>query len=72
MYVNTRRNYETQKCAIYTILGHDIDRKKDILGLWIHDTESTHVWMQISDEIKSRGVEDIMFISMDGVSGLKE
>ena len=72
MYVNIKRNYETQKCAIYTILGYDIDGKKDILGLWIHDTESTHIWMQIFDEIKSRGVEDIMFISMDGVSGLEE
>ena len=57
---------------IYTILGYDIDGKKDILGLWIHDIESTHVWIQIFDEIKSRGVEDIMFISMDGVSGLEE
>lgn len=72
MYVNIKRNYETQKCAIYTILGYDIDGKKDILGLWINETESTHVWMQIFDEIKSRGVEDIMFISMDGVSGLEE
>lgn len=72
MYVNIKRNYETQKCAIYTILGYDIDGKKDILGLWINDTESTHTWMQIFDEIKSRGVEDIMFISMDGVSGLEE
>lgn len=72
MYVNIKRNYETQKCAIYTILGYDIDGKKDILGLWINDTESTHVWMQIFDEIKSRGVEDIMFISMDGVSGLEK
>ena len=72
MYVNIKRNYESQKCAVYTILGYDIDGKKDILGLWINDTESTHVWMQIFDEIKSRGVEDIMFISMDGVSGLEE
>lgn len=39
---------------------------------WINDAESTHTWMQIFDEIKSRGVEDIMFISMDGASGLEE
>ena len=46
--------------------------KKDILGLWLNETESKNVWMQIFDEIKKRGVEDIFFISMDGVSGLTE
>lgn len=45
---------------------------KDILGIWIGEAEGKHYWMQIFDEIKSRGVEDILFISMDGVSGLEE
>ena len=36
------------------------------------ETEGKHYWMQIFDEIKARGVEDILFISMDGVSGLEE
>lgn len=38
----------------------------------MNETESKHKWMQIFDEIKARGVEDIFFISMDGVSGLEE
>ena len=45
---------------------------KDILGLWIGEAEGKHYWMQIFDEIKARGVEDVLFISMDGVSGLEE
>lgn len=45
---------------------------KDILGIWLNETESKHNWMQIFDELKTRGVEDILFISMDGVSGLEE
>lgn len=45
---------------------------KDILGVWIGDSEGKHYWMQIFDEIKARGVEDVLFISMDGVSGLEE
>lgn len=53
------------------MLGYNIDRKKDILGLWLNETESKHSWMQIFDEIKSRGVEDIFFLSMDGISGLE-
>ena len=44
---------------------------KDILGLWISESEGKHNWMQIFDELKSRGVEDGLFISMDGVSGLE-
>ena len=69
MYVTVRKDYESKSYAVYAILGYDIDGKKDILGLWMNETESKHVWMQIFDELKSRGVEDVLFISMDGVSG---
>ena len=72
MYVTIRGDYETKNYAVYTILGYDINGMKDILGLWLNETESKHVWMQIFDELKNRGVEDILFISMDGVSGLEE
>lgn len=72
MYVTIRRDYEVKECAVYTILGYDLSGKKDILGLWLNETESKNVWMQIFDEIKKRGVEDVFFLSMDGVSGLTE
>ncbi|WP_369017105.1 IS256-like element ISBsu2 family transposase, partial [Bacillus subtilis] len=72
LYTTIRNDYETKKYAVYTILGYTIEGKKDILGLWLNETESKHKWMQIFDEIKSRGVEDIFFLSMDGVSGLEE
>lgn len=61
-----------KETAVYTILGCDLQGKKDILGLWLNETESKNVWMQIFDEIKKRGVEEIFFISMDGVSGLSD
>lgn len=72
MYTTIRNDYETKKYAVYTILGYTMEGKKEILGLWLNETESKHKWMQIFDEIKARGVEDIFFISMDGVSGLEE
>ena len=72
LYVNIRREMETKSCAVYVILGYDINGIKDILGIWIGEAEGKHYWMQIFDEIKSRGVEDVLFISMDGVSGLEE
>lgn len=72
LYVSIRKEWETKNCAVYVILGYDVNGIKDILGIWIGESEGKHYWMQIFDEIKARGVEDILFISMDGVSGLEE
>ena len=72
LYVPIRKDYETRNYAVYVILGYDVDGKKDILGLWLSEAESKHQWMQIFDELKTRGVEDVLFLSMDGVSGLEE
>ena len=72
MYVTIRKEYESKNYAVYTILGYDTNGEKDILGLWLNESESKHTWMQIFDELKARGVEDVLFISMDGVSGLEE
>ena len=72
LYVNIRKGMETKNCAVYVILGYDIDGIKDVLGIWIGESEGKHYWMQIFDELKGRGVEDVIFISMDGVYGLEE
>lgn len=73
LYVNIRKEMETKSCAVYVILGYDLNGEKDILGIWISEAaEGKHYWMQIFDEIKGRGVEDVLFICMDGVSGLEE
>lgn len=71
MYVTIRENYEAREMAVYTILGIDLAGNKEILGLWLNQTESKNQWMKIFDELKTRGVEDIFFLSMDGVSGLE-
>lgn len=72
IYVNIRHDYETINCPVYVILAYDLSGKKDILGLWIDESESAAQWLKIFDEIKSRGVEDVLFISMDGLKGLEE
>lgn len=72
LYVTARKDMESRNCAVYVILGYDVNGMKDILGIWIGESEGKHYWMQIFDEIKARGVEDVLFISMDGVSGLEE
>lgn len=72
MYVTMRSDYEAKETAVYSILGYDLHGQKEILGLWLNPSESKNYWMQVFDEIKARGVEDVFFISMDGVSGLEE
>lgn len=72
MYVTVRSDYESKEKAVYSILGYDLEGHKEILGLWMDISESKNYWMQVFDEIKQRGVEDVFFISMDGVSGLED
>ena len=72
LYVDIRREGIVKNEAVYVVLGYDLQGYKDILGIWISETESKHFWMGIFDEIKSRGVEDIFIVSMDGVSGLED
>ncbi|MBQ3335388.1 MAG: transposase [Eubacteriaceae bacterium] len=47
LYVTIRKEMETKNCAVYVILGYDLEGKKDILGLWISEAEGKHYWMQI-------------------------
>ncbi len=56
LYVNIRREMETKNCAVYVILGYDVNGIKDILGVWIGESEGKHHWMQIFDELKARVV----------------
>lgn len=72
LYVSIKSDKGTKESAVYVMLGYDVNGVKDVLGLWINETEGKHTWMQIFDEIKLRGVEDILFICMDGVSGLED
>ena len=72
IYVNIKTDYESKNRAIYVIMAYDLSGKKDILGLWVGGNESASQWLQIFDELKVRGIEDVAFISMDGLKGLEE
>ena len=70
--VTVRNGYEAKEYAVYTILGVNLQGQKSILGIWLSENESKSQWMKIFDELKNRGVEDVFFILMDGVSGLEQ
>ena len=72
LYVPVRRGRGARSMAVYAIVAYDLAGRKDVLGLWMQETEGAHHWMGVFDELRQRGVEDVLFVSMDGVSGLAD
>ena len=58
--------------AIYTILGLDIDGKKELLGLYLSDNEGAHHWLSVLTDLHNRGVKDIVIACVDGLKGFPE
>jgi transposase-like protein len=58
--------------AAYTCLAIDVDGRKDLLGIWIGESEAAHFWLGIFDELKARGVNDILISCVDGLIGFPE
>jgi transposase-like protein len=58
--------------AVYSLIGINQDGIKDCLGFWISDKEGAHFWLSIFDELRTRGVKKLGFVSIDGLSGLEE
>lgn len=70
-YVPIKDDITTSKKAIYIIIGVDVYGYKDILGMWIDNTESATFWTNVFEDIKERGVKDILYMSSDGIAGFK-
>ena len=58
--------------AAYLAVGIDADGFKDVLGIWIDATEGATFWMQICNELKTRGIDDVIFVCCDGLTGLPD
>ena len=58
--------------AVYIALGVMPDGTKDILGLWIEQTEGAKFWLRVMNELKGRGISDILIAVVDGLKGFPE
>lgn len=58
--------------AFYSILGVNKDGRKDILGMYLSDAEGAHFWLGVLNDLRNRGVEDILIASIDGLKGFPE
>ena len=71
-YFNVKQDGIVVKKAVYIALGVTVTGEKEILGFYIGDSESAKYWTSILNEIKNRGVKDILILCSDGLKGLKE
>ena len=60
-----------KKC-VYTVLGVTIAGKQEVLGLWIEETEGARFWLKVFNDLKARGVLEILILCGDGLTGLPD
>jgi len=59
-----------KKC-VYTVLGVSLSGKQEVLGLWIEETEGARFWLKVLNDLKARGVLDVLILCGDGLTGLR-
>jgi putative transposase len=70
--VKVRDEGTVRNKAVYVALGVRHDGTKDVLGLWIEQTEGAKFWLRVMNELKDRGVQDILIAVVDGLKGFPE
>ena len=70
--IKVRHNKQVINKTIYLALGLNTAGEKELLGLWIAETEGAKFWLQVLTEIKNRGVEHVMIACVDGLTGFPD
>ena len=69
VHFHVREDNRTVKKAVYVAIGTRLSGQREVLGMWIGGNESAKYWLGVLNEIKNRCVEDIMIVSVDGLTG---
>ena len=72
IHYSVRDNGVIRKLAAYVILGINTEGKKEVLTISVGDNESAKYWLSVMNELKNRGVKDVLVICADGLTGIKE
>jgi putative transposase len=73
IHIKMRRDGKIENTAVYVVLGVDLEGHRDVLGHWVGDgSESANFWLNVITDLQSRGVQDILIASMDGLTGFKD
>ena len=72
IHYKIKENGKVCSKAVYTILGVNIEGRKEVLGLYISETEGANFWLQVLTDLSNRGVNDILIACVDGLKGFPE
>ena len=72
IHFKVREDGFIQNKAAYMAIGVDLDGNKDVLGMWIGESESSKFWLSVLNELRNRGVQDILITSVDNLTGFSE
>ena len=72
LFVKSRQEGPVKNKAVYLALGINLEGEKELLGLWIAETEGSKFWLTVFNELKNRGVQDCFIACVDGLKGLPE
>lgn len=72
VHFSVKDNHVIRKLAAYVILGITMDGHKEVLSIQVGQNESSKYWLGVLNELKNRGVNDILVLCADGLSGIKE
>lgn len=72
IHYNVRQEGRVIRKAVYVAIGLDLDGKKDTLGLWVGENESAKYWLTVLNELRMRGVKDILISCTDNLTGFDE
>ena len=72
MVLKIREGGSVQRRALYLALGVTLDGDRDVLGMWFQETEGAKFWMQVLNDLKTRGVRDILIACVDGLTGFPD
>ena len=72
VHYSVRTNGKVIKRAAYVVLGINLEGKKDVIGIYIGENETSKFWLQVLTDMKSRGVKDVLISSIDGLPGFSE
>lgn len=72
VHFSVRDNHVIKKLAAYVILGINEEGRKEVISIQIGQNESSKYWLSVLNELKNRGVRDILILCADGLSGIKE
>src|ERR687885_112898 len=72
LFVKSRQEGPVQTKAVYLALGVTMDGEKELLGLWLSESEGAKFWLSVFTELQNRGVQDCFIACVDGLQGLPE